>query len=86
MGEEKEAFAGVLCFYRAADLRPFYKIISFTRIRSEDPPKDKYLYFPLALVRSSVSGGGTNRIVFKKLRDRLREICVQSLDVTVEVN
>lgn len=84
--EEREAFAVVFRFCRYSDMRPFYKIISFTRAHTQDSSTGQYLYFPHVLLPGcAISGPNTSVSVFKKLRDELRKICIENLDLPTEI-
>lgn len=78
--DEQEVFAVVLRYYRSADRRRFFKIVPFLRSQTEKGSEKNYLYFPLYVVPGT-GLGGPNGGVFKKLRDTVREICVQNFDI-----
>jgi hypothetical protein len=77
---EQEAFTVVFRYYRVADNRQFFKIVSFLRSEIRTASGKKSLYFPLFV--SPGSGiSGPNKPVFIKLRKGLRELCSQYLDL-----
>jgi hypothetical protein len=81
--DEKEAFAAVFRFYRKADRRPFFKIVSFIRRDANEgrsPPQ--YLYFPLTIIPGSALGG-PNRPVLLRLKKDLHDLCVERLGLDV---
>lgn len=80
---EEEAFAAVFRYYRAADRKPFYKIVSFLRrqIEAKDPTPD-YIYFPLYVAPGSAMSG-PNKPIFKVLRTTLRELCVDNFGINL---
>ena len=77
---EQEAFAVVFRYYRSADRRAFFKIVSFMRRVIETGSKKDFLYFPLYVAPGSALAG-PNRPVLRKLRKALRELCVESFDI-----
>lgn len=77
---EQEAFAVVFRYYRSADRRPFYKIVSFMRFQNEARSKMEFSYFPFYMAPGSATSG-PNSPTFRKVRKALRELCLENFDI-----
>lgn len=82
--DEQEAFSIVFRYYRTADHRPFYKIISFMRVSNGDMSAPLYLYFPLQIIPGTALSGPNNKPALIKVRKSLQDICSQYFDIHPE--
>lgn len=78
--DEGEVFAIVFHYYRAADRRPFHKIVSFIRVNNGDPSSPQYLYFSLYVMPGSALAG-PNRPVHIKLRKTMEDLCADNFNL-----
>lgn len=81
--DEGEVFAVVFRYYRAADRRPFHKIMSFIRIDNGESSSPRYLYFSLYVMPGSALAG-PNRPVHIKLRKTVEDLCADNFNLRKE--
>lgn len=75
---EREAYAFILRYHRAADNRPFFCFISFARFPTEN---GLFVHMPLGIIPGSVISGRNIDTGLVRLREELKTTLIEMLDI-----